>query len=346
MNFTSDNAEGVAPEILDALSRANDGPASPYGDDPLTAAVERRFAEIFERELAVFLVATGTAANGLAFASMSPPWGAVLVHEAAHVQIDECGAPEFFAGGAKLLPLPGELGKLTPGSVRDALSYAYDGFVHHAQPSVLSLTQATEHGTVYTFAEVAELAEVARSRHMTVHMDGARFANALVHLGCSPAEITWKSGVDVLSFGATKNGCVAAEAVVFFDRERAKSLPYLRKRSGHLLSKHRFLAAQMEAYLDGDLWLRLAGHANHQAADLARQLASVPGVVVWSPVQANEVFVSFPGDGAARLLQRGAAFHPWQVPGDPAEGRMCRLVTSFRTTAADVERFVALVRDL
>ncbi len=181
---------------------------------------------------------------------------------------------------------------------------------------------------------------------MALHMDGARFANALVHLGCTPAEATWKAGVDALSFGATKNGCLAAEAVVFFHPEQAKTFPYLRKRSGHLFSKHRVLSAQMLAYLEDGLWLRLAEHANRTAATLAAGLERVPVVSVWYPVQANEVFASFPGDVAGQLLQRGAVFHPWQVPGDPASGRMCRLVTSFRTCMDDVKEFLALVREL
>jgi threonine aldolase len=346
MDFSSDNAEGWAPEVLDALAAANDGPVPAYGNDPVTADVAQRFNRIFEREIAVFLVSTGTAANALAYAAVAPAWGAIFVHEAAHVQVDECGAPEFFTGGAKLIPLPGEHGRIAPQTLTAALAHFYDGFVHHVQPSVLGLTQATESGTVYMPDEVATLTEVAHARRMAVHMDGARFANALVHLGCTPAEATWKAGVDVMSFGATKNGCLAAEAVVFFKPEQAASFAWLRKRSGHLFSKHRVLSAQMQAYLEDDLWLRLAGHANRMATRLGAGLASAHGVRLWHPVQANEVFVSFPGDVAARLFERGVSFHPWQVPGDTAEGRMCRFVTSFRTREDDVDRCVALVQEL
>jgi threonine aldolase len=346
MRFSSDNAEGWAPEILDALARAGDGAMPAYGNDALTGEVARRFNDLFERDVAVFLVSTGTAANGLALASVCPPYGAIFAHAAAHLQVDECAAPEFFTGGAKLIPLPGSNGKLAPETLTEALAHFYDGFVHHAQPSVLSLTQATESGTVYTRPEIEALASVARARRLSVHMDGARFANALVHLGCSPAEATWKAGVDLMSFGATKNGCLAVEAVVFFDPERAASFEYLRKRSGHLLSKHRVLSAQMLAYLDGDLWLRLAGQANRMAARLGAALSGIHGVRLWYPVEANEVFVSFPGEVAWRLMEQGASFHPWQVPGDPAGGRMCRLVTSFNTRAADIDRFVDLVRQL
>jgi len=317
-----------------------------YGNDPLTGEVARRFNALFERDVAVFLVSTGTAANGLAFAAACPPYGVIFVHAAAHAQVDECGAPEFFTGGAKLIALHGDNGKVAPGTLAEALAHFYDGFVHHAQPSVLSLTQSTESGTVYTCAEIDALAQVARARRIAVHMDGARFANALVHLGCSPAEATWKAGVDLMSFGATKNGCLAAEAVVFFHPECVRSFDFLRKRSGHLVSKHRVLSAQMLAYLDGDLWLRLASHANRMATQLSSALHGIAGVRLWYPVEANEVFVSFPGDVAWRLMAKGASFHPWQVPGDPAGGRMCRLVTSFNTHADDVDRFVELVRAL
>jgi threonine aldolase len=343
MDFTSDNSEGWAPEILEALVKAGSGPVPAYGNDSLTAEVEQRFNAIFERNVAVFLVPTGTAANGLAYAAVCPPYGAIFAHEAAHVQVDECGAPEFFTGGAKMIPLPGDHGKLAAAILTDALGHFYDGFVHHSQASVLSITQATESGTVYTPAEIEALAQAAHARRMAVHMDGARFANALVHLGCTPAEVTWKAGVDIMSFGATKNGCMAAEAVVFFDPEQARRFPFLRKRSGHLLSKHRLLSAQMLAYLEDSLWLRLARHANRMASKLEEGLRSIPGVRVWHPVQANEVFASFPGNVGWDLMGRGASFHPWQVPGDPASGQMFRLVTSFRTPEEEVDRFVDLV---
>jgi len=346
MHFSSDNAESWAPEILQALAKAADGPLPSYGDDPLTEEVGQRFNEIFEKDVAVFLVATGTAANSLAFATLSPGFGAIFAHEASHVQIDECGAPEFFTGGAKMVPLPGEAGKITPDTFAHSLGHFMDGFVHHSQPRVLSLTQATENGTIYTPSEIKALAAIAHERNMSVHMDGARFANALVKLDCAPAEVTWKAGVDVMSFGATKNGCLAAEAVVFFDPEKVGAFPYLRKRAGHLFSKHRVLAAQMLAYLTDDLWLKLAGHANAKAARLGAELEKIEGVRVWFPVEANEVFPSFPGDIAHQLMGKGASFHPWIVPGDPGQGQICRLVTSFRTTDEDVDQFIAVARQL
>lgn len=346
MFFSSDNAESWAPEILEALVAAADGPMPSYGDDALTADVSAKLNELFECEVAAFLVPTGTAANSLAFATLCPPFGAIFAHEAAHVMVDECNAPEFFTGGAKMVPLPGAAGKIAPDTLTHALTHFFEGFVHHAQPHVLSLTQATESGTVYRPDEIAALAKIAHGRGMAVHMDGARFANALVHLGCTPAEATWKAGIDVMSFGATKNGCLAAEAVIFFNPEQAKTFPYLRKRAGHLFSKHRVLAAQMQAYLKDGLWLKLAGHANAKAAWLGHELSTIDGVRLWYPVEANEVFASFPGGVAADLMKEGASFHPWTVPGDPAQGAMCRLVTSFRTTNPQLDHFIAATKRL
>jgi threonine aldolase len=338
MNFASDNVTGAAPEILEALARGNAGAAVPYGNDDVTAAVEARFAELFETECAVFLVTTGTAANALALAAMVPPWGSVLCHRDSHVNVDECGAPEFFAGGAKLVPLPGEHGRLSPAVVAEALGSNHAGPPHRVRPSALSLTQPTEVGTVYPAEDVAVLAEVARGHGMRVHMDGARFANALVTLGCRPADATWRAGVDVLALGGTKNGCLCAEAVVVFDRELARDMAYRRKRAGQLLSKHRFLALQWQAYLADGLWLRLAAHANARAARLAEGLTAVPGVRLAHPVDANEVFAGLPNPALAALKQAGFTVLPWE------EG-LCRMVTSFDTDPADVEALLAAVRE-
>ena len=269
MEFASDNAAGVAPAILDAIGRANSGFAIGYGDDALTKSLERRLCRLFEREVAVFLVTTGTAANALALSHIAPPWGAVLCHADAHAVVHECGAPEFFGGGLRLVSLDGEAGKLTPETVATALDRDFGLRPHQMVPAALSLTQATELGTVYRDDEVTSLCALAHERGMMVHMDGARFANALARLGATPAQATWSAGVDVLSFGATKGGALAAEAVVFFDPARGAALAERRKRGGHLLSKHRFIAAQFEAFLDGDLWLDLARHANGMADRLA-----------------------------------------------------------------------------
>lgn len=344
MDFASDNTAGAAPEILKALTAANRGTAAPYADDDLTARVERRLAELFERDVAVFLLATGSAANGLALATLTPPYGAVLCHEASHIQRDECAGPEFFSGGAKLMPLPGTEGKLSPGTVRETIGLMPPGIVHFAQISTLSLTQATEAGTVYTPQEIAALAEAAHEYGLAVHMDGARFANAVAHLGCSPAELTWQAGVDVLVFGATKNGALAAEAVIFFDPARARDFALRRKRAGHLLSKSRFLAAQWDAYLENSLWLQLAQKANGAAQMLAEGLGGLPGVRFHWPPQANEVFAELPRGALDALQRAGARFHPWIVPGDPSGGRMIRLVTSFATQQDEVLKFLDIVR--
>jgi threonine aldolase len=260
MYFASDNTAGIAPPILEAIARANTGYALGYGNDEWTRRVEQRFAAMFEREVAVFLVPTGTAANALALAHVTPPWGAVLCHAGSHIATDECGAPEFFGGGIKLVGLGGEGAKISAATLRTALDGPWGG-PHHVSPAALSLSQATECGTIYRVAEIRELADIARSKGAVLHMDGARIGNALARMNVSAAEVTWKAGVDVLSFGATKGGAMGVEAVIFFDPKRAANMQDRRKRGGALASKHRFIAAQMEAYLDGDLWLTLARHA-------------------------------------------------------------------------------------
>ncbi len=344
MIFGSDNWAGAAPEIIEAIARANEGSAPSYGGDDLTQRVKAQFTEIFEKDCAVYFVATGGAANGLALSVMTPPYGMVLCHEQSHIQMDECAGPEFFTGGAKLLPVAGRAGKLEPGAITKTLA----GFPHrppHGAPeSVLSLTQATECGTVYSVSELKALCDVAHDAGMSVQMDGARFANAVAASGASPAELSWKSGVDVLCFGGTKNGCLAAEAVIFFDRDMARDFEFRRKRSGHLWSKMRFIAAQFEAYLTDDLWLRLARKANASARKLSDGLAAIDGVEISYPTEINEVFACFPEGVAERLKDGGAAFYPWITPGDPADGGMHRLIASFRTSDEEVEAFLTLAR--
>lgn len=341
MNFLSDNAYGVWPEILAALAHCAAGPAPSYGEDALTARVQDRFAAVFAHPLKAFPVISGTAANALAIATLCPPHGAVFCHAEAHIAVDECGAPEFFTHGAKLVGLEGEHGKVTPAALAAALAHHLKGFVHHTQPAVLSLTQSTELGTVYTPDEIAALAQLAHAHGMKVHLDGARFANALAGLGVSPAAATWAAGVDVMSFGATKNGALGAEAVVFFDPAEAGDFEYRRKKAGHLVSKMRFVSAQLDAYLEADLWLARAAHANQLAKQLADGLAAA-GVELAHPVEANAVFARLPDALAQHLRASGAAFYDW---GPPAGGRtLVRLVTSFATPPADVEAFVALVK--
>jgi threonine aldolase len=348
MNFASDNAAAVAPEILDAIRRINAGFALGYGNDEATRHVERQFSELFERDVAVFLVATGTAANALALAHLSPPWGAVFCHAEAHIAKDECGAPEFYGGGLKLVGLPGPGCKITVDALEQAFEHAWGG-PHHVTPAVLSLTQATEAGTVYQCAEIAGLVAAARARGMAVHMDGARFANALERLGLTPAEATWKSGIDVLSFGATKGGAMAAEAVVFFDPARAAGMSERRKRGGHLVSKHRFLAVQIEAILADNLWLTLARHANRMADRLAERLAAIGRPPVW-PVEANLVFAVIPRGIHKRLQAAGATYYVMQSESLPetvvvdTDSVLVRLVTSFATTDADIDRFVVIAQ--
>ena len=337
MDFRSDNVTGAHPRILEAIARANAGQVGSYGADPWSQRVEARLGEIFERSVKVFPVLTGTAANVVALASFVPPWGAIYCHPEAHINVDECGAPELFTGGAKLVPVPGEHGRITPAGVEARIHG--EGFVHAVQPAAISITQASECGTLYTPAEVAALADCARAHRMALHMDGARFANALVALGCTPAELTWKAGVDVLSFGATKNGCLAAEAVVLFHPEKAEEMAFRRKRGGHLLSKMRLVSAQLEAYLADDLWLANARHANAMARRLAEGLTA-QGCRLFHPVQANELFVEIPRARAEALQQQGFAFYDWEALGKEA----WRLVTAFDTRAEDVEKFIAALR--
>jgi threonine aldolase len=340
MNFCSDNTAGVHPKILAALATANVDAAMPYGNDELTQRVERRLVELFERDCAVFLVGTGTAANALALAAMTPPWGVVYCHPASHINSDECAAPEFYTGGAKLVPIAGANGKLAAGDLDAAIAAGGTGVVHHAQPAAISLTQATEAGTVYTPDEIGAIGEVARRHRLGLHMDGARFANALVQFACAPADITWRAGVDALSFGATKNGAFAAEAVIVFDPAKAAELGFRRKRAAQLWSKMRFLAAQFDAYLDDDLWLENARHANAQAQRLAEGLRSVTGTRIEYPVEANEIFVTLPEATIRALEAAGFRFYRWQGE----RSTLLRLVTSFNTEPAHVEAFLATAR--
>ena len=343
VKFTSDNASGIAPEILDAIAKANHGMATAYGDDEITKKLTATFAKLFETDVTVFVVGTGTAANSLALASLTPPYGAVMAHHEAHIYDDECGAPEMFTAGAKIVGVDGAHGKIDPAALKQTLKKFVAGNVHHVQPTSLSITQATEAGTVYQPGEISELVAIARSRGLSVHMDGARFANALAGLNCSPADISWKLGVDVLSFGATKNGALGAEALVFFKPELAHGMAFRRKRAGHLISKMRFVSAQFEAYLQEGLWLELAAHANAEAAYLAEGLAGLSEVTLRHPVQANELFVTLPDDKIAALRTAGALFHPWPGPGD-GEGRSSvRLVTCFATERTEIDEFLGVL---
>ena len=305
----------------------NRGRAKAYGDDDWTRRIDQALGAYFGTEVKAFLVVTGTAANSLSLATLSPPYGAVYAHEEAHIVNDECGAPEFFSNGARLVIVHGPNGKLTAQALGAALD-EHPVSVHTVQPAAVSLTQATEVGTSYTPGEVAEVAELAHRRNLKVHMDGARFANAVEFLGCTPADITWRAGVDVLSFGATKNGALAAEAVVFFNRELVKDFELRRKRAGHLISKSRFVSAQLLAYVEHDLWRRNAARAN----GFARRIGAAAGTALLYPVEANELFLKLGSEGKKRLRDAGFEFYDW---GSEASGA-ARFVVSWDQPESDV----------
>lgn len=306
-HFASDNYAGICPEAFAALAEANAGHAAAYGDDEWTRRVSDRMRAIFETDCDVYFVFNGTAANSLALASLCQSYHSVICHEAAHVMTDECGAPEFFSNGAKLLPASGVFGKLVPEEVSRLVEKRSD--IHYPKPKVVTLTQATELGTLYRPQEIAAISERARHYGLRVHMDGARFANAVAALGVSPADMTWRAGVDVLCFGGTKMGLPVGEAVVFFDRRLSEDFAYRCKQAGQLASKMRFLAAPWLGLLENDVWLRHAAHANAMAQRLSQGLAGVPGVRLSSPTEANGVFVELPDHVAAKLRRRGWRFY-------------------------------------
>ncbi len=314
-----------------------------YGADAISARLDGLFGDIFQTDVAVFPVVTGTAANALSISVLSPPFGAVFCHTDGHMHVDACGAPEFFAGGAKLVPVGGKDGRIDADALAQKLAEFPERFVHMVKPSALTVTQATEAGTVYTPDQLQTVVAVARSRGLGIHMDGARFANAIVRVGCSPADVTWRAGIDILSFGATKNGALAAEAVVLFGRNliarHAERLSYLRKRSGHLLSKLRFVAAQLEAYLADDLWLANAMKANRAAERLSAGLSALPGATLVHPVEANEVFVCLPEAVITALEVAGFGFHRWP-PKDRLGSLAIRMVTSFNSLDDDVDALI------
>lgn len=337
MNFRSDNTAACAPEIMAALNAVNDKPASAYGDDPWSWQLNEKFGELFEREVRVFTVATGTAANSIALASVTPPWGAILCNSEAHIACDECGAPEFYSGGAKLVLLEGAAAKITPASLEEGVARNARG-IHSVKPAAVSISQATERGALYQPVEVAALGAVARKAGLALHMDGARFGNAVAALGCRPADVTWRGGVDLLSFGATKNGALAAEAIVCFDLDRAEEVERRRKRGGQLFSKGRYAAAQLLAYLEGGLWLNLAARAN----DLARELGEAAGAHLSLPVETNQVFIK-PGVAAlAKLRAAGAEFYDW---GHDGSGE-ARLVVSWNQDESGVREMTRLLKAL
>jgi threonine aldolase len=340
LQFLSDNTSTACPEILEALKSANHGRVHSYGEDEWTQRLDRSLGDYFGTEVRAFAVATGTAANSLSLATLSPPYGAIFAHQEAHIETDECGAPAFFSGGAQLALLPGEHARITPAVFAQALANhpSVNVGLHSVQPAALSLTQMTEFGTVYRAADLKQLCELAHGAGLKVQMDGARFANAVAFLGCHPADISWRAGVDVLSFGATKNGALAAEAVVFFDTTLVRDFELRRKRAGHLFSKSRYIAAQLLAYVDSGLSQRNAQRTNN----LAQRIATAAGRDLLHPVEGNEVFVKLGVGRRAQLRSAGFEFYDW----GPPHNCEARLVVSWDQPEEDVSALCAALARL
>jgi len=328
--FASDNYAGICPEAWSAMEEANRGHATAYGDDPWTTRAADAFRALFEAECEVYFVFNGTAANSLALASLCQSYHGVICCDQAHVETDECGAPEFFSNGSKLLVAPAQDGKLTPASIRELATKRQD--IHYPKPRVVTVTQSTETGRVYSLAELQAISSECKTHGLNFHMDGARFANACAALGCTPAEMTWKAGVDVLCFGGTKNGMAVGEAVLFFDRKLAVDFDYRCKQAGQLASKMRFLSAPWVGMLESGAWLRNAAHANQCAREFASRIESISGVRLAQPVEANAVFVSAPEELLDRVRQRGWRFYTFI-------GGAARFMFSWDTDPARSEAF-------
>ena len=337
VQFASDNVTGACPEVLDAILKANTGDRTPYGNDEISKSLEHKFSEIFEKEVVVFPTSSGTAANALALSTMTPSFGNIYCHKLSHINVDECGAPEFYTGGAKLVNLNGIDGKITAEELDKSITGK--GIVHHTQPSSVSITQLCETGEAYKLDEIKKISEITHKHNLNMHMDGARFANALVSLDCSPAEMTWKSGIDVLSFGATKNGCIAAEAIIFFKPELVGNLAFLMKRAGHLLSKMSFVSAQLDAYISNNVWLKNAKHANAMGKKLSEGLNRHKNIELAYPTDANEIFVKMPKDIIDQLNSEG-----YTINDDEWDGNAVRLVTAWNTDSSDIDTFLNFIK--
>ncbi len=348
MYLASDNIGPALPEVMDALVAANTGHASPYGADDVTARATAALRDLFEApDASVHLVATGTAANCLALATMSQPWQAITCTPLAHILEDECHAPEFFTGGARLNPVGQAGDKMTVLELDAALSSLPQGVVHGSQRGPVALTSVTERGQIYSLDELGALCDVAKDHGLKVHLDGARFANAVASLGCTPAQMTHGLGIDAVSFGATKNGCMGVEAVIFFNPDHAWELDLRRKRAGHLFSKHRYLAAQMEAYVRDGLWLDAARRANAKAARLVSGMRDVPGFALVAEPQANMIFATLPRAQHKKLFDAGAYYYIWEgdLEGDdPQEPLMMRLVCDWSIPDTEIDRFIATAK--
>ena len=337
IDYRSDNTGRAAPEILEALVRANTGTALGYGADEWTARLQERFRELFETPVRVFPVATGTAANALSLAAASPSWGLVYCSEAAHINTAEANAAGFFGGGLKLVPVAGPHGRVDPDAFARSLAAIQPGQLHRGQPAVVNITQASDLGTVYPVAEIRAIAEIAKRRGLKVHMDGARFANALARLGCSPAEMSWRAGVDILSFGATKNGGALCDAIVVFNPELADGLAVQLRRAGQVWSKMRFASAQLMAYVENGLWLQLAAASNAVAARIAGGIEAVPGLRLVAPVEVNELFLELPGAAMDALEREGFQFYR-------RSPTLARFVCRFDTSEAEADALIAALR--
>ena len=337
VKFASDNIAGACPEVLDAILKANDGDSTPYGNDQISTDLQKKFSDLFEKEVIVFPIASGTAANALALSTMTPSFGNIYCHKLSHINTDECGAPEFYTGGGKLVTLNGINGKILAEELDQAIGGK--GIVHHTQPSSVSITQVSETGEVYQLEEIKKISEVTHKHKLNMHMDGARFANALVSLNTTPAEMTWKSGIDVLSFGATKNGCIAAEAIIFFNKDLVGNIAFLMKRAGHLLSKMRFVSAQLDAYITNDVWLKNARHANKMGKRLSEGLNNHSDINLSYPTEANEVFATFPRNKIEHLNSQG-----YTINEDEWDGKAVRLVTAWNTKDNDVDEFLEILK--
>jgi threonine aldolase len=334
IDYRSDNTGRAAPEIIEALVRANTGTALGYGADEWTAQLQDRFSELFETRVRVFPVATGTAANALSLAAVSPSWGLVYCNAAAHINTAEANAAGFFGGGLKLIPVAGEYGKIAPAAFRETLAATPPGQLHRGQPAAVNITQASDLGAVYPLDEIRAITDVAKSRGLRVHMDGARFANALARLGCSPAEMSWRAGVDILSFGATKNGGALCDAIVVFAPELADGLAVQLRRAGQVWSKMRFASAQLMAYIENGLWLRLARQSNAASARIAGGISGLPGLRLLAPVEANELFLEIPGAVMDALEADGFQFYR-------RSATLARFVCRFDVTDAEADALAA-----
>ncbi len=349
MIFASDNTGPAHPKVMEAVMRANEGYAMPYGNDPIMPDVTAKLRALFEApEASVHLVSTGTAANSLALACLANPWDAIFCHRVAHVEMDECGAPEFYSNGAKLTLVDGEDAKMTPEGLRAAILQTGDKGVHGVQRGPVTITNITEVGTAYSLAEIKALTDVAKEFGLKTHLDGARFANACAALGCTPAEMTWKAGIDAVSFGGTKNGCMAVEAVIFFDPAQSWEMELRRKRGAHLWSKHKYMSAQMDAYVTDGLWLELAQDANAHCATLAEAIRALPGAKLAHEPAGNMIFAELPRAAHRRAMEAGAQYYlfPFSatLEGPDDELILCRLVTDWSCSKDSVDQITALWR--